>query len=192
MAGRYIPELHELHRRGNMEKNQSLITTDDQHPHHPALVEAEKMFQKLATVAKETAGRAYDLFLARGAQFGNQAEDWLRAEMETLRAAPAKITETKDIINVLVAAPGFRPDEIEMSIKGNLLIISGETSAEQETEEANTFYNEWRSDRFLRTLTLPSEVETENVEALLKDGVLTLILKKKAEEEAVKVAVKTA
>ena len=175
-----------------MKKNESLMKTEDQSRHYPAFVEAEKMFEKLAAITTETAGRAYDFFLDRGSRFGGQAEDWLRAEMETLRAAPAKITEKKDMVHVMIAAPGFRPDEIEMSIKANTLIVSGEKSEEKKTDDENTFYSEWRSDRFLRQLTLPSPVETKNVEAVLKDGVLTLNLKKQAEVEAAKVAVKAA
>jgi len=175
-----------------MQKNKSLTTTENQKPNYPAFVEAEKMFEKLAAITRETAERAFSFFMERGARIGNQAEDWLRAEMETLRAAPAKITEDKDTINVTIAAPGFKPQEIEMSIKDNTLIVSGETSAEKHSEEEKTFYSEWRSDRFFRKLTLPSEVETDNPEAVLKDGVLTLTLKKKAEEPAAKVAVKAA
>ena len=128
----------------------------------------------------------------RGSQFGNQVEDWLRAEAETLRTAPVKITDTKEMVNVSIAAPGFKPEEIEVSVKGNMLIVSGETEEEERKENEETFYSEWSSDKFLRKLTLPAEVETANVDAQLKDGILTLALKKKAVEEAAKVSVKAA
>lgn len=175
-----------------MEKEESLTTTEDQHKHYPAFVETEKMFEKFAAITRETASKAFDLFMDRGARFGNQFEDWVRAEMETLRAAPVKITENKDAINVMVAAPGFKPSEIEMSIKGRLLMISGETTSGSESNDDSVFYSEWRSDRFMRQLDLPAEVETDNVEAILENGVLKLTLKKKAEAEATKVAVKAA
>lgn len=179
-------------RKEHMKKTESLITTEDQHKHFPAFVEAEEMFEKFATITRETASRAYDYFVDRGAQFGNQFEDWLRAEMETLRAAPVKITENKDNIKVAIAAPGFKPNEIEMSIKGRMLLVSGETFASKEDDKDDIFYSEWLSDRFLRQLELPADVETEDLDATLEDGVLKLTLKKKAEVEAAKVAVKAA
>jgi len=169
-----------------------LAKTEPKNSGSPVFVEAEKMFEKLAEITRETTVRAYDFFMTRGSQFGSHFEDWLRAEAETLRAAPVKITDTKDMVNVTVAVPGFKPNEIEISVKDDLLIVSGETKAEDKREDESTFYSEWRSDRFMRKLVLPTRVETSDIDAKLKDGVLSLALKKRAEEEAVKVAVKAA
>ena len=158
-----------------------LTKTDPPKAAAPVIVDAEKMIEKLAEITKETAAKAYDFFVERGAQLGTHLEDWLRAEAEMLRAAPAKITETPDMVNVMIAVPGFKADEIEVSVKDNLLIVSGKTEDEVKTEEENTFYSEWRSDRFLRKLDLPAPVETANIDAKLKDGVLRLTLKKQTE-----------
>ncbi len=172
--------------------NSQLTKTAPKATNSPAFVEAEKMFEKLAEITKETTARAYDFFMTRGSQFGSHLEDWLRAEAETLRAAPVKITETKEMVKVVIAVPGFKADEIEISVKDDLLIVNGETKTEEKKEDENTFYSEWRSDRFMRKLILPAKVETKDIDAKLKDGILTLALKKRAEEEAVKVAVKAA
>jgi HSP20 family protein len=175
-----------------MDKNESLIKTDSQTTNSPTFVEAEKMFDKLAEITKETAAKAYDFFVERGSQLGSHLEDWLRAESETLRTAPVKITNTKDIVNVMIAVPGFKANEIEVSVKDDRLIVSGEATEENNKDDENTFYSEWRSNRFLRELTLPSKVQTKDVEAKLKEGVLTLSLKKEAETEAAKVAITAA
>lgn len=169
-----------------------LLPTEMKETTAPAFVEAEKLFEKLTEITKETAARAFDFFMDRGTQFGTHFEDWLKAESEILRPAPVKITQTNDMVNVMIAVPGFVADEIEVSVKDDLLIVSGETKSEEKKEDENTFYNEWRSNRFLRKLILPGKVEAEGVDATLKDGVLTLVLKKKAEIEAAKVAVKAA
>jgi HSP20 family molecular chaperone IbpA len=159
-----------------------LIAKETKNKQFPAIVEAEKMFEKLAEITKETATKAYDFFVQRGSLVGTHLEDWLRAEAETLRLAPVKITETKDMVNVSIAVPGFKADEIEVSVKEELLIVSGETKAEDKKEDENIFYSEWRSDRFMRKLALPAKVDPSDVEAKLTDGVLKLVLKKKAEE----------
>ena len=174
-----------------MERNESLTKTEKR-PDFPVIVEAERMFERLAAITRDTAARAYELFLERSSDLGNHFEDWLRAEAETLRTAPAKITETGNTVNVSIAVPGFKPEEIEVSIDGDLLMVSGETKAEAEKDDEKNYYSEWRSNRFIRKLTLPGKVETSHVEAKLMDGVLKLTLIKRADEKVAKVAVKAA
>lgn len=155
----------------------------------PAFVEAEKLIDRIAEFTKLTSQRAYEYFLNRSDKIGSHFDDWLTAELDFLRPTPVEITETADLINIRAAVPGFKPEEIEISIKDALLIMSGETKMEEKKEEEKTFLNEWRSNRFCRQVSLPSEVETEGVEATLKDGILHLTLKKKATEEAAKIEV---
>lgn len=150
------------------------------------------MFDRLAEITRETASKAYDFFQNRGAEFGSQLDDWFKAESEVLRPTPVEIRETKDSVEIRAAVPGFKPDEIEVSVKDNLLILSGETKTEDKREDENTFYSEWKSNRFFRQLTLPAAVEAENVEAFLTDGVLQFSLKKRQEQETTKIAVKAA
>lgn len=175
-----------------MKREESIIKVEPTTTETPAFVEAEKMFEQLAAITRETAAKAYDFFVERGSHLGTHLEDWLRAESETLRTAPVRITDTKDAVNVLIAVPGFKANEIEVSVKDDLLFVSGETTAEERKEDENTFYNEWSSDRFMRKLTLPSKVDPNTVAAKLQEGVLTLNLHKMAETEATKVAVKSA
>ena len=156
----------------------------------PIFVEAEKMFERFADLTKETAQKAYEFFRKRGGDFGRELDDWFRAESEILRPVPVEITETNGNVNVSAAVPGFKSDEIEVSVKDNNLILSGTTESREKKEDENTFYSEWKSNRFFRQLTLPCEVDPEKVEANLKDGVLQLTLPKLPEREATQVKVK--
>jgi HSP20 family protein len=176
----------------NNEETTKLATTEPKPNGFPAFVEAEKMFDRMADITRETAARAFDYFMSRGGMFGTRFDDWLKAESEILRPTPVEITETKDMVNLKAAVPGFKPNEIEISIKDNDLIMSGERNVAEKNEDENTFYSEWHSNRFFRKLTLPSDVETEGVTANLKDGILTMSLTKKAAEEAAKIKVQTA
>ncbi|HVE55626.1 MAG TPA: Hsp20 family protein [Pyrinomonadaceae bacterium] len=155
----------------------------------PMFVEAEKMFERFAELTKETAQKAYEFFLKRGGNFGREIEDWFKAEAEILRPVTVEITETDKQISVNAMVPGFKPEEIEISVDGNILILSGTTEAESKKEDENTFYSEWRSNRFFRQLILPAEVNAEKVKANLKDGVLHLKLPKAAPHEAKQIAV---
>ncbi len=156
------------------------------------IVEAEKMFEKVAEITRQTAHKAFDFFQNRGTELGTHLEDWLKAESEILRPTQVEITETNDAVSIRAAVAGFKPDEIEISVKDDLLILSGETKSTEKREDESTFYSEWRSNRFCRQLNLPCAVETENVEAKLKDGVLQLTLMKRQAEEVAKIAVKSA
>lgn len=144
----------------------------------PMFIEAEKAFERLAEMTSKIGHRAYEFFLKRGGEFGREFEDWFKAESEILRPVPVEITEANGNINVRAAVPGFKPEEIEVSVKGDQLILSGETEMKEKREDENTIYSEWRSNRFCRQFTLSSEVDADKVQANLKDGILNLTMPK--------------
>lgn len=158
----------------------------------PFFVEAETMLERMADLTRETSEKAFEYFKNRGEMFGSRLDDWLHAELELIRPVSVEITETDGLVNVRAAVPGFKPEEIELSVKENNLFLSGEMKAETKKEDEKTFYTEWRSNRFYRQLRLPAEVFTHGAEAKLKDGILTVSLKKKPIGEAAPIAVKAA
>ena len=158
----------------------------------PIFVEAVTMLEKMAEITRETSQKAFEFFMEHGGNLGSRFDDWLHAEMELLRPVPVEITEDENIVNIRAAVPGFKPEEIELSVKDNELFLSGETKAETRNENEKVFYTEWRSNRFYRQLRLPAEVEPDGADAKLKDGVLTLGLKKKPVGNATPIAVKAA
>jgi HSP20 family protein len=107
-----------------------------------------------------------------------------------LRPVPVEIKENDTNIIVTAAVPGFKPDEIEVSVKENLLMLSGETKASEEKRDENVIVKEWKSNRFLRQFTLPSNVDPDNIQANLKDGMLELIMPKTPAAEAKSIPVK--
>ncbi len=88
--------------------------------------------------------------------------------------------------------PGFKAEEIKVSVEPQCVVISGKTAAQAEKQEAQTVYSEWRANQFCRALTLPAEVDPASAAATLKEGVLELTLAKSATQAPVQVAVKTA
>ena len=176
-------------------KNETALTAptaQDKNNFSPIFVEAEKMFERLADLTEITGHKAYEFFQKRGGEFGKEVEDWFKAESEILLPVPVEITESDEQFNVRAVVPGFRPEEIEISVRDNLLILSGKTEAHAKKENENTVLSEWRSNRFFRQLTLNSAVDPEKVVADLKDGILQLTLPKAPAREATLVAVNTA
>lgn len=155
----------------------------------PMLVEAEKMFDHFADVSRAIANRAFTFFEERGRDLGNHVDDWFRAESELLRPTPVEITETEGLIKVRAELPGFRPDEIELSVKDDVLYMKGKSGTELKSEDERTFYSERRSNQFCRQLTLPGPVETDGLNAQLRDGILTLELKRIEQTEPAKIEI---
>lgn len=158
----------------------------------PVFVAAEKMFEKFADVSREIGRRAHDFFRERGGQFGKDLDDWFKAENEILRPVPVEITESNGNIFVKAAVPGYKPEEINVSVKDDVLMISGDTEESKHSEDANTVLREWNSNRFCRQFTLPSEVIADKVVAKLTNGMLELTLPKASAKEETKVAVTAA
>jgi HSP20 family protein len=102
--------------------------------------------------------------------------------------APVDVYETKDNIVLKAAVPGLKPEDLDISITGDVLTIKGEYKSEDQPEgqgEQGRSYlrRERRYGSFTRQMTLPTAVDTNNVTATFENGVLTLEMPKK---EAVK------
>jgi len=99
------------------------------------------------------------------------------------------VAEKDEAIVVRAEVPGCRPEDIDISVYGNTLTISGE---KKETNEANNdgFYHlETSYGSFRRDVVLPTDVDENKIEAVSTHGVLTITLPKAAKSKAVKVKV---
>lgn len=88
------------------------------------------------------------------------------------------VRETADDINVKVLAPGIDPEKLEISVHQNKLTISGERSSVQDSESDTYHRRERTAGKFSRTITLPSDVDENKVEAKYTAGIINLVLPK--------------
>ena len=102
------------------------------------------------------------------------------------------MVDKKDEIVVKAEVPGVEKDDINISISDNILTIKGETKKEKETKEEDYYYSERSYGSFARTLTLPEKVQTDQVKANFKNGILEIHLPKspEAKPKEIKVDVK--
>jgi HSP20 family protein len=80
--------------------------------------------------------------------------------------------------------PGVKKEDIQVTLEGNDLIISGETKSESEVKEENYYRMERTAGSFYRRLPLAFDVKAEQISASFKDGLLELTVPKPAEEKA--------
>ncbi len=91
------------------------------------------------------------------------------------------VAESKDALEVTVDLPGIEEKDINVSLEGNQLSISGERKEESKRDEKDWHIEERSYGSFYRSLTLPFEPEDGAVEAHWDKGVLHLNVKKPAE-----------
>ncbi|MFW6114680.1 MAG: Hsp20/alpha crystallin family protein [Thermodesulfobacteriota bacterium] len=101
------------------------------------------------------------------------------------------VTEDSDNYYVRAELPGIRAEDLNISIAGNSLTVSGERSIPAENEKARYHRREREAGKFSRVVSLPSAVDTAKVEAGCADGVLTVVLPKSEAAKPKQIAVKT-
>ena len=107
------------------------------------------------------------------------------------KAWPAiDVAEEDDAITVRAEVPGCKAEDIEISVYGNTLTISGEKKISEEKKGKGYYHVESSYGSFRRELTLPTDVEQDKINAECKDGVLSVTLPKAAKAKAIKVKVK--
>lgn len=103
---------------------------------------------------------------------------------------PVDVYQTPSEIVIRTFIAGVRPDEINLSISRDMVVIEG-SRAERETIADSEYFNrELFWGLFSRTILLPQEVDVDNSSASAKDGLLTLILPKLDKAKQTKLRVK--
>ncbi|MCZ6573785.1 MAG: Hsp20/alpha crystallin family protein [Planctomycetota bacterium] len=102
------------------------------------------------------------------------------------------VSETDDAVVVRAEVPGVDPQEIEVSVHGDILELRGEKKQQEEPKETGYYRVERSYGSFRRSLKLPAKVDAENVEAKAKDGILTLTLPKREDAKPRRIKVKAA
>jgi HSP20 family protein len=88
------------------------------------------------------------------------------------------VGERENAYVVTASLPGIRPEDVQVTVLGDTLTIRAETGGQQERSEGGYLLRERHSGVLQRTVTLPSTIDSENVQAEYEHGVLTLTLPK--------------
>ena len=96
---------------------------------------------------------------------------------------PVDIYEDEKKIVLKLEVPGIPEKDLDVSVENNALTVKGERKFEKEEKEENFHRIERHYGSFFRAFTLPTSVETDNIDAKYENGVLKLELKKKPEAQ---------
>ena len=100
------------------------------------------------------------------------------------------VAENDKELTVRAELPGIDPKDLEVTVTGNQLVLSGEKKETSEHKEKDFFQSETRYGSFRRTVVLPEGIDAENVDAQYSNGVLTLRLRKTAPAAGKRIEVK--
>jgi HSP20 family protein len=100
------------------------------------------------------------------------------------------ISERKDAYLVTVELPGVEPDDLQITMEDGLLTIQGERQFAQESSEQQFHRVERRYGAFRRSITLPAQVQAEQIEASFENGVLQIVVPKAEEAKPKRIQVR--
>ena len=102
------------------------------------------------------------------------------------------IYEKKDSIVVEATLAGIKPEDVDINIKDDVLVIEGKREISSEVDEKNYYRKEVRSGSFHRTIALPISVKAKKAGADFKNGLLTITLPKegKVKSNNIKINIK--
>jgi len=100
------------------------------------------------------------------------------------------VTEDNDNYYVRAELPGLRADELNISVTGDTISISGERKLPVEDKKARYHRREREAGKFSRIVSLPTQVDTGKVQARCADGILTVVLPKAEAAKPKQIAVK--
>jgi len=101
------------------------------------------------------------------------------------------LMERDDELVVQAAIPGYKPEQVDISVQGDMLILRGTTEEEQERNEGTYHLRERHVGSFHRSIRLPVSVNTDEATADYDNGVLTLRLPKTGESAVKRIKVRS-
>ena len=100
------------------------------------------------------------------------------------------IIEYDDKFIVKAELPGFKPEDIDIQVEGNVLILKGKYQTEGDKQEGEFHVHERRRGNFTRTFALPTHVKANRVNAEFENGILTIMLPKDESTVPQKITIK--
>jgi HSP20 family protein len=116
-------------------------------------------------------------------------KNWLQPEYEEGQLS-IDVYQTPDTLVVKSTIAGVKPEDIDISINNDMLTIRGKREHDKTIKEDAYLFRECYWGSFSRSIILPVEVETDKIEAILENGVLTVILPKARSAKQISIKVR--
>lgn len=98
--------------------------------------------------------------------------------------------QTKDNVIIKSTIAGVRPEDIDITVANDMVTVKGARKKDEVIVQDDYFYQECYWGNFSRSVIIPVDIDSESIEADLKDGILTVVIPKAAKAKTKKVKVK--
>ncbi len=116
-----------------------------------------------------------------------QEREWAQSPLWGLAI---DMVENKDDFIVKASVPGIDPNDIDISYADDTLTIKGEIKSDNEVKESQYHLRERRYGSFARSITLPTKIKGDAIEASYQNGVINLRLPKAEEVKPKRISIK--
>lgn len=107
------------------------------------------------------------------------------AEAAQAQITPIDVQENEQGYLVRAAVPGFRPEDLDVMVQGNMLTIRGKAHQEQQTErEGDWIRREIRSESFERSVSFERPIDADKITSSYEQGILVLTIPAKETAQA--------
>jgi len=144
----------------------------------------DSIFDEIERMQRKIERRAYELFESRGCELGRAMDDWLTAERELVWSPPISMEEGDGEITVQLSAPGFEPEQIDVELTRQDLLVEAEAHEQREKGKGKSRTKTLRTAKLFRSVHLPRAIDPDTAEAEFSNGVLKLTAKVVAEERS--------
>jgi len=107
----------------------------------------------------------------------------------TTSRAPLDVQRTESGYRLQAALPGFKPEDVEVTLEQGTLTIAATRSEDERTEQGRYLRREVFSGSYRRRLMVPAEVSAEDITATLENGVLTVTVQHTPANQSVRIPV---
>lgn len=114
--------------------------------------------------------------------------DWISAEEDA--ELLLDVYQDEKNIYIVSAVAGVDPAELDISVNNDMLTIRGNRTKSHDIEGADYFYQECYWGRFSRSIILPVEIKTDEIDAEIKNGVLKITLPKTQRHKNIPIKIK--
>lgn len=122
---------------------------------------------------------------------GRTVGTMLRSNQQDKFVPSLDVAESKEAFEVSLDLPGVKPEQVKVEMHDGKLMISGERSSTSDTKDKNFHRVERSSGSFYRVISLPTDVDVEQIDARYEHGVLHITLPKVAKQQPKKIEIRT-
>jgi len=109
--------------------------------------------------------------------------DTIEKPSQKILSPATDIFETPEFLTLVVDLPGVKKDGIDIQLEKNVLTIKGDIDQYEPEDGYRQIYSEYDSGTYERSFEIAQEIDSENIEAKFKNGVLNITLPKKESEQ---------